>query len=90
MKTRCEIGKSSEGSRCWHCNRRLQRARGIGLVYFVTAFDKDGGEHRAHAECDEEEQEKVAALIARQKVSEDARRDVACALSNDSRRECGK
>lgn len=44
---------SGAPSFCWHCSKRLQRAKGkgLGLFYFRTVVDQDGVLHRVHGDC---------------------------------------
>ena len=38
---------------CWHCNRQLQRAPGVGkgLFHFAVVKDRDNNIHRVHLDC---------------------------------------
>lgn len=46
------IGSVTTGAPfCWHCSRHLQWAKGKGQVYFKLVVDRDGNEHRVHADC---------------------------------------
>lgn len=52
---KAQIG-SGFPSFCWHCNRRLQRAKGKGqgLFYFELVKDPLGHTHRVHQHCKSE------------------------------------